>query len=344
VSDTKLDETLLDATSSAWNLYLAALDGLRPDLFRYCRKLTGNVWDAEDLVQDALEQGFARLGGVTHGIENPRGYVLRIASNLWISRQRRERLARGAATSPRAETLRPASGPSPESGSDLREAGAALLAHLAPQERAAVVLKETFELSLEEIAEALGTSVGAVKSALHRGRGRLRDLDPEQPPRHPVSRAVVDRFVERFNARDLEGLLALMLETASIEMPGVDLEIGREVFGRKGGWFEHNFISPFDGKPTTGVWETALFAGEPIVLVQNQRDGQLCVTSVMRLETHEERVSRIRVYAMCPDAVREVATALGRPFASLGIYRFPYPLGRQMTHAARGAVSAARES
>ncbi|GHI28032.1 hypothetical protein Shyd_94030 [Streptomyces hydrogenans] len=46
---------------------------------------------------------------------------------------------------------------------------------LAPQERAAVVLKDVFDLPLKEIAAMLSTTEGAVKAALHRGRGRLAD-------------------------------------------------------------------------------------------------------------------------------------------------------------------------
>ena len=54
-------------------------------------------------------------------------------------------------------------------------AGTALFERTSPQERAAVVLKDAFDFSLEEIAGLLSTSVGAVKSALHRGRDRLAD-------------------------------------------------------------------------------------------------------------------------------------------------------------------------
>ena len=80
---------------------------------------------------------------------------------------------------------------------------------LAPQERAAVVLKELFDAPLDEIALVLGTSVGAVKSALHRGRARLRDAGdegdaPSQRPR--PSAALVDRFVAAYNAGDKAGL------------------------------------------------------------------------------------------------------------------------------------------
>jgi len=48
------------------------------------------------------------------------------------------------------------------------------LQRLSPQERAAVVLKEVFDMTLEEIADLLATTTGAVKAALHRGRDRLK--------------------------------------------------------------------------------------------------------------------------------------------------------------------------
>jgi len=326
MTDGNLEKPLPDLARDAWDRYLDVIDPLRPDLFRYCRRLTGSVWDAEDLVQDALEQGFARLGLTPNeqGIDNPRGYVLRIASNLWISRQRRERLARATASGPDAGRLDPGAAPPPESTTEVREAGATLLQQLAPQERAAVLLKETFDLTLEEIADLLGTTVGAVKAALHRGRERLREAEDEQaPPRHPVSKAVIDLFVERYNARDMQGMLALMLDTAAIEMTGNQQYIGRKVYGRERGWFYYNFFNPFDGKPASASWETVLLHGEPVVLVLNPRDGELCVTSVMRLETDEQHVSRIRVYAMCPDSVREVAAAFGRPCGTMGFYRLP---------------------
>lgn len=334
MSDAKPEDALRELTRDAWARYLDLLDGFRPDLFRYCRSLAGNVWDAEDLVQDTLEQGFARLGTLQGGIDNPRGYVLRIASNLWLSRLRRARVA--LQSTREGKHLAPAQPPSPDSAAEMRDASAALLQYLAPQERAAVVLKETFDLTLAEIADALGTSVGAVKAALHRGRERLRQVDDALPPRHPVSKAVVDRFVERYNARDLPGLLALMLDSAEIDMLGAEQFVGRENYARKPGWFHYNFYR-FDGKPSDATWETVLFHGEPVVLVLAPRNGALHVTSVMRLETDDEHVARIRVYAMCPDTVREVAKELGRPAGTMGLYRLPRELLARIAAAARKA-------
>ena len=82
-----------------------------------------------------------------------------------------------------------------------REAAGTLIAQLSPQERAAVVLKDAFGLSLEEIAEALSTTIGAIKTALHRGRSKLVAPEPEEAT---VTPAVLDAFCEAFNARDLD--------------------------------------------------------------------------------------------------------------------------------------------
>jgi len=88
MSNGPLERNSVGLAADAWLRYLELLDDFRPDLYRYCRRLTGNVWDAEDLVQDTLEQGFARLGLLSNPIDNPRGYLLKIASNRWISRKR----------------------------------------------------------------------------------------------------------------------------------------------------------------------------------------------------------------------------------------------------------------
>lgn len=311
---------LRTATREAWNRFLELVDPVRPDLFRYCRRLTGNAWDAEDLIQDCLEQAFARLGTIEHDLQSPRAYLLRIASNLWVDRMRRcGREARLLDALPAQDA---AGGPGAAAETDERVRGAAnrLLSDLAPQERAAVVLKEVFELSLNEIAHTLGTTVGAVKSALHRARTRLQQRDAAdgqrhaEPVREAVSRPVLERFVECFNARDRAGLLALLLDGAAIRMPGVDYEIGRDGFDREPGWLHYNLQNPL------GRWEVVEWQGEPLVLVLDAPTG--AVTSLMRCATVEDRIAEVRVYAFCPDTVREVAAALGRTAAPLGLYRF----------------------
>jgi RNA polymerase sigma-70 factor (ECF subfamily) len=317
--DPQLPSEIHDAAKAAWHSYLSLLDPLRPALHRYCRRLTGDVWETEDLIQDTLLRGFAMLGSVHYTVSNPRAYLLRIATNLWIDQQRHRALERAMMSDPTANADRGDS--DPERMASVRDAGATLLQYLAPQERAAVLLKDVFDMSLEECAQIIGTTTGAVKAALHRGRERLKETAGSV--RRPTpSAAVVDRFVERYNARDLAGLLSLMLDSASIEMTGIDVEIGREGFDRSDGWFAHN-LRGFPGH-SPGVeprWERRDFAGEPLALVFSGHRGREALTSVMRLETEGDRIARIRVYAFCPDTVREVGEAFGLT-AAPGFYSF----------------------
>jgi hypothetical protein len=169
-----------------------------------------------------------------------------------------------------------------------------------------------------------------VKSALHRGRARLKEDDEAARTRRrtkPTPRAV-EAFVERYNARDLPGLLALMRDDAAIEMLGSHSEIGREGFERERGWFHHNFFDPTDGKPTDARWQTACVEGEPVVLVFGGLAGADTLTSVMRMEAQDGGIRRITVYALCPDVVRAAGEALGHPVRTFG-YHFPFDLSSQ---------------
>jgi RNA polymerase sigma-70 factor (ECF subfamily) len=219
---------------------------------------------------------------------------------------------------------------------EIHEAAAALLARLSPQEQVCVVLKDVFDMSLEETATVVGTTVGAVKAALHRGRGRLREQQSTGQVRRPAaSPELVERFVDRYNARDLPGLLALMLDTASIDLLGLDLEIGRPAFEREHGWFHHNLNGP-PGWPTDqpfpARWQRAEFGGEPIALVFNPDfDGGEVLGSVMRFEELDARVAAIRAYAMCPETVREVGQTLGH-----AVFADPYAFVTLILSFARG--------
>ena len=78
--------------------FLETYEPLRSPLYRYCRYLTRSPWDAEDLAQDALARAFVTLARM-NGQEpaNPRAWLFRIASNLWIDATRRHREVRSGA-------------------------------------------------------------------------------------------------------------------------------------------------------------------------------------------------------------------------------------------------------
>ena len=192
--------------------FLEVYEPLRSDLYRYCRYLTRSPWDAEDLAQDAMARAFVTLGRMGEAPPNPRAWLFRVASNLWIDATRRSRLDAPTGWEGTAEA---------EAWQDpraTREAGGTLISRLAPQERAAVVLKDVFDLKLDEIAETLSTSVTAVNAALHRARGKLAEsaaeVDSNQAGSNPAAQhapapGVLHAFSEAFNARDLPRLTSL---------------------------------------------------------------------------------------------------------------------------------------
>lgn len=318
-------DTARTRAAAAWDEYIDVLAPFRPALHAYCRRLTGNIWDAEDLVQEAIVKGFGALGAASRPIDNPRAYITRIATNAWVDVVRRRAaedraLAAAAAESAAAERV---------DGEEVRDAAATLIEDLAPRERAAVLMKDVLDFSLQEVADVLGTTANAVKAALYRGRTRLREPRGKRFTRlHPASAALVDRFIERLNAGDLPGLLALMLDGATIDMFPCVSEAGRQEFGAEGSWLWQAVHvhpeRPADARPPKWMEERALVGDEQIMVAYLPLpDGKL-VTSVTRLEEEDGHVASIRSYQFCPETVAEVAAALGMKAARLP-YRGPSP-------------------
>jgi RNA polymerase sigma-70 factor (ECF subfamily) len=325
--ETEMD-TLHDDLRSAWQRFVDELAPLRPALHAYCRRLTGNVWDAEDLVQDALLRAFGQWGVTEPAIRNPRAYLLRIATNVWIDTLRRREREPRAGTAP-DETVAP--GARPHAAHELREAGSRLLQRLSPQESAAVVLKEGFDMTLEEIAELLATTTGAVKAALHRGRDRLRAVeDPPAARRPPPSAQLLDRFVERCAAKDVPGLVALLLEGASAENVGNSYHVGLDPAAGVPR-FLHAVVHGHPEWPDEFQRESrrlarATFESEPLLLVFATRGGREALEAVLRVEEQDGCIARIRAYGFCPETMRAVGEALGLRVRT-GLYRAPAPRG-----------------
>ena len=308
----------------AWHRYLDVFEPLRPELYRFCRALTRSAWDAEDLSQDALTRGFVTLGGLFQEIHHPRAWLFRVASNLWIDRQRRSKEEQG----PEAPAMEAAT-PTPRPG-ESRDAGAALIGRLSPQERAAVLLKDVFDFTLEEIAEMLTTTQNAIKAALHRGRGKL--AEPEPQPIRRVPRAVLDAFVDAFNARDIERLTALLLDAAVAEIPGISTEYGPEKMKRPDtGSLHHSLFSPISHAVQPGFLagyrggppraEVRDYRGEPVMLCWYDHDGGPKVRDAVRVGVEGDRIARIRYHFFSPDLLAEVCAELGLPWQSNG-YRY----------------------
>jgi len=300
-------EPLSGVVKESWRRFLDTYEPLRPDLYRYCRHLTRSPWDAEDMAQESLARAFVSLGLMTEAPENPRAWLFRVASNLWLNRTRQARELPAAYGS---ETPEPALEAEPRA---TREAGGTLLAQLSPQERAAVVLKDAFGLSLAEVAEALSTSSGAIKTALHRGREKLAAPQPE--PASVVAPAVLDEFCAAFNARDLPRLTALLLDSATLEYPGFRLECGAGAVTN--GSLRGTLFGCPDGDHTAPALpraELRSHRGEAIFLWWSGEE----VHAVVRVEVATDRIARLWNYYHAPELLAEVCHELGVPFRAHG--------------------------
>ena len=274
-------------------------------------------------MQDTLARGLVTLGSLFQEIEHPRAWLFRVASNLWIDHQRRHR----EEPWPDATAEAPATA---QLAIESREAGASLISRLSPQERAAVLLKDVFEFKSEEIAAILGTTPGAVKAALHRGRGKL--AEPEATERRAIDPIVLDAFCEAFNARDIDRLVGLMLETSTAEIVGIAVEYGPDKMRRTDtGSLYHSLFSPLShavspewlagDRGATPRAERLAYRSEPLVVHWYGHDAGPVVRDVVRFETAEGRVARIRDHFFSPDVLADVCGELGLPFRTNG-YRY----------------------
>jgi RNA polymerase sigma-70 factor (ECF subfamily) len=312
------DRALGSDVKQSWGRFLDVYEPLRPDLYRFCRHLTRSPWDAEDMAQETMARAFVTLGCMAEAPRNPRAWLFRVASNLWTNRLRQTR------EYPASSVNAPEGATRSSEPRETREAAGTLLAQLSPQERAAVVLKDVFGLSLDEIADALSTSTGAIKAALHRGRSRL--ATPELAEAPTVAPAVLDAFCEAFNARDLDRLTSLLLASTTMEFPGLRIEYGASEV-REGSLQRTLFGCP-DVAPTP--------AGSPRCELRAHRGESILlwwwgdeVHAVVRVEVEGDRIARLRNYHHSPELITEICRELEVPFRTHG-----YQPGHAVHHSA----------
>jgi RNA polymerase sigma-70 factor (ECF subfamily) len=240
---------------------------------------------------------------------HPRAYLVRTATNLWIDRLRKENLQQRD----QADELASPSPPEPDASRivDVRAAASSLFLHLAPRERAAILLSDVLELSLQETAEMLKTTEGAVKSALHRARSRLKAASVAAATVATAPRDIVDRFVTALNNRDFEAIRALCLADVTVDMVGGAIFDGYEP-GKITFEYAH-FVKPELGFGENPTWRVAEYLGEPIAIGFRTLDGLTGLNDIWRFEVIEGRVERLRLYCFSPDVLAAVAKELGVP-------------------------------
>lgn len=204
--------------NAAHRQFLSLVADVRPELHRYCARMTGSVADGEDVVQEALATAFYELSQLRE-VPALRAWLFRIAHHRAIDHLRRRALRTGE---PLDESV---ADHAPTAEGALAETEAVHVAlsrftALAASQRACVILKDVLDHSLEEIAALLDLTIPAVKAALHRGRARLRELaaaDPAPPAPAAFSPDLL-RYIRLFDARDWDAVRAMLVDDARLDL------------------------------------------------------------------------------------------------------------------------------
>ena len=286
--------------TAARERFMELVADLRPELHRYCARLVGSAIDGEDVVQEALAKAYYALS-LSRELPALRPWLLRIAHNTAIDFLRRyeRRFVEPVGELPDAVVTIDEPTEHPRA---LRVALASFVA-LPVLQRSAVILKDVLDYSLDEIAETLATTIPSVKAALVRGRRALgAEPVPETVPWRdwpgttPGERVLLERYVALFNARDWDGLRALLAEECALDL------VAR---------------SQRKGKPDVGLYygnyaleDVRLELGEAegrTVLVAYRPEARTRPAYVIAIDWRGDRIAAIRDYRYVPYLIDELA-------------------------------------
>ncbi|AZO20652.1 RNA polymerase sigma factor [Mesorhizobium sp. M1E.F.Ca.ET.045.02.1.1] len=275
----------------------AMLVGLRPKLHRYAARMAGSTIEGEDIVQEAAVKALAAHDGGA-AVERPEQWLFRIAHNAAQDHLRRRQRERSRVTEADMTGMEDLS-----ASAEARLAAAASLRsfmRLTLAQRSAVILVDVLGLSLFETCEVTGATLAATKAALHRGRAELKALasapdDMPVPRLDPEEERRLRRYIDLFNARDFDGVRALIAEDIQ-----VDVVNRTRLRGKKEA---STYFGNYD-RVSDWALQLGFVDGQPAILIRNPQADN-AVRGFVLLEWRGDEVVRIRDFRHAPYCVTE---------------------------------------
>lgn len=225
---------------------IGEIEAQRSALLGHCYRMLGSAFDAEDAVQETMVRAWQRADRFEQR-SSLRTWLYRIATNVCLdalsSRSRRARpvedgplgrIGDPLETLPRSHWLEPMADArvlpadaNPHELAVLRQsirlAFVAAVQHLPPRQRAVLLLMEVLGWSAAETAECLEMTATSVNSAIQRARATLSrlhvGLQPSEAELSEDDAELLDRYVHAFHRYDVDALVSLLREDATISMP-----------------------------------------------------------------------------------------------------------------------------
>jgi RNA polymerase sigma-70 factor, ECF subfamily len=233
------------------------LEQHRRELAGYCYRMLGSTYDADDAVQETMIRAWQARSRF-EGRSSLRSWLYRIATNVCLDmlRGRTRRALPMELSSPVPSTTAPGRmladrtwiQPVPDEyvipdavdpaeqvalRDSIRLAFISALQGLPARQRAVLILRDVLGWHAREVADLLDTTVHSVNSALQRARTTLASRDQHtafagsRPS--PVDTDLLSRYVDAFERYDINALVNLLHEDASISMPPHEMWLrGRE--------------------------------------------------------------------------------------------------------------------
>ena len=297
------------ALGPAMNDEAETFERLRPRLQGIAYRMLGSSAEAEEVVQDAWLRWHE---AAQERVDSTEAWLVSVTTRLAIDRLRSAKVQREHYVGTwLPEPLLADSPFTPEQiverADDVSVAFLAMLERLAPESRAAFLLREVFDADYGEVAEALGKSETACRQLVHRAKAQLQDTRPRYTVPGETQLRLLRGFADAAGRGDFTSLKAMLADDA-------------QLIGDGGG------IVPSFGVPLVGGQRIAqLYLATSLrypdavrleVVVLNGQWGLLrfidgALESAQSIETDGERIVQIHVQRN-PDKLARIASALGR--------------------------------
>jgi RNA polymerase sigma-70 factor, ECF subfamily len=303
-------ELLAAATAGDEEAFVQLTGPLRRRLHVHCYRMLGSVHDADDALQETMLRAWRGIGRFEPRAELS-SWLYRIATNVCLrmieQRGRRDSASIDAYLQPYPDgLLEPVT---PEDEVERRETiGLAFVTAvqlLPPRQRAALVLRDVLGWSARDAADLLGVSVAAANSALQRARDRVERERREgslarvhRPADERAEAAVMRRFVEAWEAFDIERLTALLADEALLTMPPDVMRIVGPA--EIGGFFS---TVPMDGRLELIRLQPTRANGQPALAayVQESQGEPFRAYGIMVFAVDGDRIGGITGFAGYPE-------------------------------------------